>query len=138
MEAPCQTWHLRREVSPSIDCCGRQEFSDMSLLLKQYRNPASQLGSLGVVSLGIGSVISPASTASERVTLEPIISPEDTALVAEMDATIPELFLKSLAGSTKRALSVASWTSRKRTLTGLLGCTTSEVGNVVRYRKTRE
>ena len=28
-----------------------------------------------------------------------ILSPEDTALVAEMDATVPELFLKLLAGS---------------------------------------
>jgi hypothetical protein len=46
------------------------------LFQKQYRDLASQLGPLGVVSLGIGYVISLASTASERVTLEPIISPE--------------------------------------------------------------
>ena len=43
--------------------------------------------------------MSPASTASERVTLEPITSLEDAALVVAMNAAIPELFFKPLAGS---------------------------------------
>jgi hypothetical protein len=51
------------------------------------------------VSLGVASAISPASTTSEQISLEPVLSPEDTALVAEMEAKIPELFIKSLAGS---------------------------------------
>ncbi len=65
--------------------------------MKQYRELALQPGSPRVVSHSVGSIVSLASTASERVTLEPIISTEDTALVAEMDATVPELFLKSPA-----------------------------------------
>ena len=62
------------------------EDQPLTLLLKQYRDLALQPGFLGVVSLGVGSI-------------ETIILPEDTALMAEMDAIVPELFLKSLAGS---------------------------------------
>ena len=113
------------------------EDQPLTLLMKQYRDIALQPVLLGVVSLGIGSISSLASTASERATLEPIISPEDTALVAEMDVIVPELFLKSFAVPTKRAQSVASWTSRRHTLTGLRGCTTLREGSVDRYLKIR-
>ena len=75
------------------------EEQPLLLLQRHIRDLASQPGSLGVVSPGVASIISPASTASEQITFEPVISPEDTALVAEMDAKIPELFIKSLAGS---------------------------------------
>ena len=66
-------------------------FEDQPLLLlqKHYRDLASQLGSLGVVARGVASVISPTSTASEQVTLEPLVSLEVSAPVAEMDAVIP-------------------------------------------------
>ena len=45
-------------------------------------------------------VISPASSAgSENILFEPVLSVEDTALLAEVDAAIPDLFIISFAGS---------------------------------------
>ena len=45
-------------------------------------------------------VISPASSAgSENILFEPVLSVEDTALLAEVDAAIPDLFIRLLAGS---------------------------------------
>ena len=67
----------------------------LSLIMKQLRDPVAQPGSLGALSIGALPVISPASTVSEQIYFEPVISPEDTTLVAEMDAKIPELFTKS-------------------------------------------
>ena len=75
------------------------EYQPLRLLQKSCRYSASQPGSLGVVSPGVASIISSACTASEQVTLGPIVSPEDSALVAEMDSIAPELSVKSLAGS---------------------------------------
>ena len=54
-------------------------------------------GLLGVLSPG--AAISPATTASETLTLEPIISPEDEAAMALGDAMMMDQFTKSLAGS---------------------------------------
>ena len=71
------------------------EYQPLPLILKNIRDPISQLGSLGALPL----VISPASTASERILFEPVLSDEDTALLAEMDAKIPELFTQSPAGT---------------------------------------
>ena len=70
-----------------------------SLLIKQVREPVSQPGLLGGTSLGVGSLVSPISTALEQVTLEPITSPDDAAMVVEIDAHLPELFMKLLGGS---------------------------------------
>ena len=68
-------------------------------MMKHIRDLVAQPGSLGALSLGAPPAISPASTVSEQISFEPVNSPEDAALVAEMDAAIPERFLKSLAGS---------------------------------------
>ena len=97
-EAPSPELALEEADTPAdLPRYGRHGF--LMLFQKQFRDLASQPGSLGVVSLGVASIISSASTASEQVSLGPIVSPEDLALEAEMDAIVPELFLKSLAGS---------------------------------------
>jgi hypothetical protein len=61
----------------------------LSLMMKNIRDPVAQPGSPGALSLGAPPVISPASTVSEQITFEPVILPEDTALLVEMDAKIP-------------------------------------------------
>ena len=62
------------------------------------RDPVLEPGTPGVAA----STISPVSTVgSANVLFEPVLSVEDTALVAEVDAAIPDLFIKSLAGSYK-------------------------------------
>ena len=67
--------------------------------MKNIRDSTTQPGPLGELSPGAPPVISPASTASEQISFEPVLSPEDAALMAEMDAKIPALFITSLAGS---------------------------------------
>ena len=56
-----------------------------------------ETGSPGVLSPG--AVISPATTASETITLEPIITAEDEAAMAQGDAMMMGQFTKSRAGS---------------------------------------
>ena len=68
----------------------------MTLISRGFRDPALQPGPLGVAPLAI----SPASSAgSENIIFEPALSVEDTALLAEVDAVIPDFFIRSLAGS---------------------------------------
>ena len=47
----------------------------------------------------LGVVISLASTASETLTLEPIATAEDEAVIANCDVLVADLFVNSLAGS---------------------------------------
>ena len=62
------------------------------------RDPVLEPGTPGVAA----PIISPISSeGSENILFEPVLSVEDTALVAEVDAAIPDLFIKSLAGSYK-------------------------------------
>ena len=66
------------------------EDQPLTLILNGFRDPSSQLGSPGALPPGV----SPASSAgSEQIIFEPVISEEDTALLAEVDATIPDLFI---------------------------------------------
>ena len=121
-------------------CCGHLGNlgeQPLTLLLKQYRDLASQPGSLGVVSLGMGYIMSPASTASERVTLEPIISPEVQPLWLKWTLLSRSSSSSLCQVPTKRARSAASWTSRRRILTGLQGCMTLREVNAGRCRKIR-
>ena len=71
----------------------------LSLLLmgKEKVPLLEEPGLLGAVSLG--DVISPASTASETVSLEPITTPEDEAAIALCDRQMSNRFVKSLAVS---------------------------------------
>ena len=70
----------------------------LTLLMKNKRDPQSQPGSPGGTSPG-GTLVSPASSASEHVFLEPITTPEDEKVIAAMVFALPELFMRSLAGS---------------------------------------
>ena len=65
--------------------------------MKSTRDPQSQPGLLGGSSLG--SLVSPASSAAEHVFLEPVTTPEDENTIAALDAALPDLFMRSLAGS---------------------------------------
>jgi hypothetical protein len=72
------------------------ESQPLTFLLRDVRDPVLEPGTPGVAV----STISPISTAgSETILFEPVLSAEDSALVAEVDAAIPDLFIKSLAGS---------------------------------------
>ena len=72
------------------------EDQPLTLISKGFRDPALQPGPPGVAP----PVISPASSAgSENIIFEPVLSVEDTALLAEVDAAIPDLFIRSHAGS---------------------------------------
>ena len=74
------------------------ESQPLTFLLRDVRDPVLEPGTPGVAA----SNISPISTVgSENILFEPVLSVEDTALVAEVDAAIPDLFIKSLAGSYK-------------------------------------
>ena len=59
--------------------------------------PDAEPGLPGVLSPG--AVLSPATTASETLTLEPILTPEDEAATAIGDAMMMVQFTKSLVGS---------------------------------------
>ena len=72
------------------------EFQPLTLITKGFRDPALQPGPLGVAP----PVFSPASSAgSANILFEPVLSVEDTALLAGVDAAIPDLFIRSLAGA---------------------------------------
>ena len=83
-----------------------------------------------------GAVISPASTASESVTLEPIITPEDEAAIAMGDAQMMDLFTTPSRARTAKVHSDVSWTSLRRTQTGRLACTILQDGSVGHCQKT--
>ena len=75
------------------------ESQPLTFILRDVRDPVLQPGPPGVAP----PVISPASSAgSENILFEPVLSVEDTALVAEVDAAIPDLFIRSLAGHTRK------------------------------------
>ncbi len=50
------------------------EEQPLTRAMKQFGDPVMQPGLLGGTSLGVGSLVSPTSTASEHVALEPITS----------------------------------------------------------------
>ena len=56
-------------------------------------------------SLGGPSYISPTSTLSEQVVMpEAVVSSADEALIATVDALIPDMLLKSLSGSFREGM----------------------------------
>ena len=131
-------YRIMEEPSPELALEGTGELVDsfvwpprvledqpLSLIMQQLRDPVIQPGSLGAVSPGVASIMSPASTAPEQITFEPAISPEDTALVAEMDANSLELFSSHWHARIMRARSAASWTLQRRTPIGPPVCMTS-------------
>ena len=76
-----------------------EDFPLTLLTIGKSKVPAPDVepGSLGVLSPG--AIISPASTASVTVALEPILTPEDEAVMALGDVMLMDQFTKSLAGS---------------------------------------
>lgn len=59
------------------------EEQPLTVLMNQVRDPVLQPAWLGGTPPGVGSLVSPTSTASEHVTLEPTASPDDATVVAE-------------------------------------------------------
>ena len=79
------------------DSCGELPVALLTHGKNVVPAPEVEPGSPGVLSPG--AVISPASTASETVALDPILTPEDEVAMALGDAMMMDQFTKSLAGS---------------------------------------
>ena len=69
----------------------------LKVFFKPKRDPEAQPCSLGGTSLG--NIVSPASSAAEQVFPQRIATPDDENVIVAMDVALPDLFLRSLAGS---------------------------------------
>ena len=66
---------------------------------QKLRGAAFQPGSLGGTFPAGGTLVSPVCSASGQPVLQPITTPEDDEVIARVEAMLPELCVRSLAGS---------------------------------------
>ena len=69
----------------------------LTIFMTDIKEPTGQPGSPGGISPG--TIMSPASSAVEQVYPQPITTLEDEVETVAMDAALPDIFMKSLAGS---------------------------------------